>query len=51
MRCTCIGDIAVVYVPAELEHREHEIAETVCQRDSRVSVVVRRLGRCGEFRQ
>lgn len=51
MRCTCIGDIAVVYIPEEREHEEYEIAETICRKDPRVAVVVRRLGRYGEFRR
>jgi tRNA G37 N-methylase Trm5 len=51
MRYTCIGDIAVVYIPEEREHEEHEIAETICRKDPRVAVVVRRLGRYGEFRR
>ncbi|MBU7014876.1 MAG: methyltransferase [Theionarchaea archaeon] len=51
MTYTCIGDIAVVFIPKELEYREHEIAETIYRRDSRVNVVVRRLGRHGEFRR
>ncbi|MGC1122554.1 MAG: hypothetical protein WBA22_15825 [Candidatus Methanofastidiosia archaeon] len=51
MRYTCIGDIVVVYIPAELEYKEYEIAETIYQRDPRVTVMVRRLGRYGEFRR
>ncbi|MBU7022596.1 MAG: methyltransferase [Theionarchaea archaeon] len=51
MRYTCIGDIAVVYIPEEREHEEYDIAETIYQKDPRVAVVVRRLGRYGEFRR
>jgi len=39
-----VGDIAVLEVPEELEHRRHEIAEALLQVQPSVKVVLRKLG-------
>ncbi len=46
-----IGDIALVRIPEELEHKEYEIAEEILQKEHQINVVLRKFGRYGEFRK
>lgn len=48
---TKIGDIAVVRIPEELEHKEFEIANDILQKEHQIKVVLRKFGRYGEFRK
>lgn len=46
-----VGDIAIIKVPEELEHRKHVIAEAVTEQHSHVRTVLRKTGeREGEYR-
>jgi tRNA (guanine37-N1)-methyltransferase len=51
MNYTKVGDIALLYIPEELDSQEYEIARTIYEREHSITVVLRRFGRYGEFRK
>lgn len=51
MNYTKVGDIALLYIPEELDSQEYEIARTIYERENSITVVLRKLGRYGEFRK
>lgn len=51
MKYTRIGDIAVVRIPEELTDKEDEIAQTIVDTNRGINVVVKPLGRYGEYRK
>ncbi|MBU7016595.1 MAG: methyltransferase [Theionarchaea archaeon] len=51
MNYTKVGDIALLYIPEELDSQEYEIARAIYERENSISVVLRKLGRYGEFRK